>query len=210
MDFRGKFRLKLNVIYELRDKDGNLKPLFNENRLGQFLLQFFRKIVKNPITPDGKIKPGLLNYLATFGLQIPYITGNFAYSRKVSNLVTDAGKAAVAGLINGVITNFFEYIALGTGTTAAAAGDTALQTETTATGLARASSTTSRVTTDVTNDTARLTNAFTNTSGGNVAVTESGVLDSAAAGTLLARQVFSAVNVGNNDSFTPTWNFDVD
>lgn len=206
--FRGKFRLKFNVTYQHRDKDGNIKPIFNENALGLKILKFFRFFIKEPITKEGKIKPGFHNYLAAYGLQIPFFTGNYGLSRTVSNLVTDAGKAAVAGLINGVITNFFEYIALGTGTNAAAAGDTALQTETSASGLARASSTTSRVTTDVTNDTARLTNAFA--AGASVAITEAGVLDSAAAGVLLARQVFSAVNVVSGDTFTPTFNFDVD
>lgn len=188
MELKGRFRLRLNVRYEHRDKYGNLKPIFQENWLWHFLHKKF-------------------NFFAP---QIPFLFGYWSNSKLISNLVTSAGQAAVAGLINGVITNFFEYIALGTGTNAAAAGDTALQTETSATGLARASATTSRVTTDVTNDTARLTYAFTNSSGGNVAVTEAGVLDSAAAGILLARQVFSAVNLADTDTFTPTWNFDVD
>ena len=42
------------------------------------------------------------------------------------------------------------------------------------------------------------------------AVTESGVLNAASLGTLLARQTFSAINVANGDSLQVTWKFDVD
>lgn len=128
--------------------------------------------------------------------------------RVIKNLVVDAGKAAVAGLINGVITNFFEHIAIGTGTVAAAAGDTTLGTEITTGGGARAAGTTSRVTTDVSNDTAQIVVTFAFTA--SFAVTESGVLDSISAGTLLCRQTFSAVNVVNGDSLQVTWKIDVD
>jgi hypothetical protein len=124
------------------------------------------------------------------------------------NLVVDAGKAATAGLINGVVTNFFEHIAIGTGATAAAAGDTACQTEITTNGGQRAAGTTSRVTTDVTNDTAQVVLTYNFT--GSFAITESCLLDSITTGTLLARQVFSAINVVNGDSLQVTWKIDVD
>ncbi len=123
--------------------------------------------------------------------------------RVIKNLVVSAGKAAIAGLINGVITNFFEHIAIGTGTTAAAAGDTTLQTEITTGGGARAAGTTSRVTTTVTNDTAQVEVTFTFTA--SFAVTESGLFDAISAGTLACRQVFSAVNVVNTDQLTVRW-----
>lgn len=210
MTYKSKIGLRLNVEYTHRDQDGNIKPIFTENKLGQTILRFFRKLIKNPINESGQLKEGFLNHLAAFGLQIPYITGNYSYSRKVSNLITTAGKAGVAGLINGVITDFFDYIALGTGTTAADAADTTLQTESAASGLARALATLSRVTTDTSNDTARFVKAFTNTSAGSVAVTEAGILSASSTGTLLARQVFSAVNVAVNDSITLTWDIDVD
>jgi hypothetical protein len=59
------------------------------------------------------------------------------------------------------------------------------------------------VTTTITNDTAQLTKTFTVT--GSVAVTESGVLNAASAGTLLCHQVFSAINVASGDSLAVTW-----
>jgi hypothetical protein len=128
--------------------------------------------------------------------------------REIHNLVVDAGKAGVAGLINGVVTNFFEHIAIGTGVTAAAAGDTTCQTEITTNGGQRAAGTTSRVTTDTTNDTAQVVVTYNFT--GSFAVTESCLLDSITTGTLLSRQVFSAVNVASGDSLQITWKLDVD
>jgi len=127
----------------------------------------------------------------------------------ISNLVTDAGKAGVASRINGSGSEAaFTYIAVGTGATAADAADTTLQTEITDSGLARVAATASRVTVDVTNDGARLVTTFSVS--GTKAVTESGVLNAASSGVLLARQVFSAINVVNGDSLQITWTFDVD
>lgn len=127
----------------------------------------------------------------------------------ISNLVTNAGMAGVASRINGAGSEAaFTYIALGVGTTAAAATDTALESEVVTVGGERAAATCTRVTTDVTNDTAQLVYTFTFT--GSLAITESGVLNAAAAGVLLSRQVFSAINVISGDSLQITWKFDVD
>lgn len=129
--------------------------------------------------------------------------------REISNLITNAGFAGMASRCNGDGAEaVFTYIAVGTGTTAAAVTDTTLETETAASGLSRAAGTASRSTTDVTNDTAELTKTFTVT--GSVAVTESGVLNAASTGTLLSRQVFAAVNVVNGDSLQITWKYDFD
>jgi hypothetical protein len=206
---RGRFNLKMNVEYVHRDAAGNAKRMFVENKLGESLLKFFRKLYASPISEDGLVKAGLGNYLAAYGLRIPFITGIWSDSRIISNLVTDAGRAGVASRINGAGGEAaFTWIAVGTGTTAAANADTTLQTELATSGLSRANATASRVTTDVTNDSARLVNSFTVT--GTAAVTESGVLNAASSGVLLARQVFSAVNVINGDTLQVTWTFDVD
>lgn len=205
---QGRFHLKLNVTYELRDEKGNVKPIFTENKLGQIFLKAIRKFVK-PIDSEGKVKEGFLNELAAYGLRIPGITGSWNSFRLISNLVTNAGKAGVASRINGNGGEAaFTYIAVGTGTTAAAATDTTLETEITDSGLARVAATASRVTTDVTNDTAQDTTTFSVS--GTKAVTESGVLNASSVGVLLARQVFSAINVVSGDSLTITWKFDVD
>jgi hypothetical protein len=135
--------------------------------------------------------------------QIPFITGYKTDKAVYRNLIVSAGKAGAASRINGSGAEAaFTYLAVGTGTTAAAAGDTALETEITDSGLARASATASRVTTAVANDTAQLVYTWSVT--GSKAITEEGILNAGASGTLLARQVFSAVNVVNGDEFKVT------
>lgn len=176
--------LKLNVEYTLRDKFGNIKPLFQENGLFKFLM---KKGILSPHTP-----------------KIPFLLGNWQSSKVISNLVVSAGKAGVASRINGSGGEAaFTYVAVGIGTSAAAAGDTTLGSEITDSGLARAAATASRVTVNVTSDTAQL--AITFAVSGAKAVTEAGILNAASTGTLLARQVFSALNVVNGDSLSITW-----
>lgn len=188
--------MKLNVQYVLRDKDGNLKPIFQENALARFL-----------IGKKGWLSPLWINHWSSFLLS-PFL-GHWADARLISNLITTTGKAGVASRINGDGSEAaFTYIAVGTGTTAANVADTTLETEIADSGLSRAAATASRVTTDTTNDTAQLVKTFSVT--GTKAVTESGVLNAASTGTLLARQVFSAINVVNGDSLQITWKFDVD
>jgi len=184
---QARFKLNLNVQYALKDKDGNFKPIFKLNKLGNFLLK------KGIITPFTK----------------NFLLGSNVNVMNISNLITNAGAAGVASRINGDGSEaVFTYIAVGTGTTAANVTNTTLETELATSGLSRAAATASRVTTDVTNDTAQLVKSFTVT--GTAAVTESGVLNAASSGTLLARQVFSAINVVNGDSLQITWKFDVD
>lgn len=184
---KGRVGLSLNTEMVLRDKDGNIKQLFNPYSWVRWM-----------------IKAGLLS---------PKHPQNFAFgywdnSLRNANLVTTAGRAAVAGLINGVVTDFFDFIAIGTGTTAPAIGDTTLQTEIASGGGSRASSTNTRVTTDTTNDTAQGVTTFTFSS--TFAVTESGWLSASSGGTLLCRQTFSAINVVSGDSLQITWQIDVD
>lgn len=129
--------------------------------------------------------------------------GNLKESRIIKNLITDAGLAGAANRLGGIGTAAFTYIALGTGVTAANAADTTLETELAVSGLSRVNATVSAVTTTVTNDTLQLANTFTVT--GTAAITEAGILNAGAGGTLLSRLVFSAVNVINGDSLTVTY-----
>ena len=119
--------------------------------------------------------------------------------------LTKTGFAEAAGLFGGVTSGVFDYIELGTGTTGATSDDTALETPTAATGLARAQATNSRVTTTVTNDTSQSLKTFTNTSGGTVAVTEAGLFDAASTGVMADHQVFTAVGVENGNSLQVTY-----
>lgn len=187
LEKRGSFRLKQNIEYVLRDKNGKAKPLWNENSLARF----FREEL-------GISLP-----------RIPLLFGFWGLTLNIHNLVVNAGMAGVASRINGAGGEAaFTFIAIGTGTVAPAAGDTTLGTEITTGGGARAAATASRVTTDVTNDTAQLVLTYNFTA--SFAVTESGAFNAASVGVMLARQTFSAINVANGDSLQVTWKFDVD
>ena len=117
----------------------------------------------------------------------------------IEDLVVNKGLEWISKLINGVETNFFEYIAIGTGTTGPAAGDTTLETEITTGGGERASSTTSYEASYK----AKWIQTFNFTA--TFAVTEAGILDSAAAGNLLCRNTFTAKNVEDGDSLEITY-----
>ena len=86
-------------------------------------------------------------------------------------------------------------MAIGTGTTAAAVGDTTLVTET-----GRVVFTSSAVTT---NDIAYVGDFPAGTGTGSI--TEAGILNAASAGTLLNRTTFSAVNKTASDALKITW-----
>jgi len=186
---RSKVGLVENVEYKLFDSKGNSKKLFQPNK-------FYTWLIKKGLAPRNLTSR---------------LFGVFSSSMIVSNLITTTGVAGVAARINGSGSpDAYTYIALGTGTDAAADANTQLQTEITTSGGARANSAVSVVTTDTAGDTAQLQNTFSFTTGGTFAITESGVLNAASTGTLLARQVFSAINVASGDSLQVTWKFDCD
>lgn len=187
--FRPRFRVKENITYRVLDKNGNARKLFKPNKLFDFL-----------------VKIGILDVNS---YKIPLLFGNWGDHLLVSNLITNAGFAAMASRLTGSGGEAaFTYMALGTGTNAAAVTDTALQSEIVDSGLQRVVATLSRVTTDVTNDTAQLVNSFSIT--GTKAITEMGILNAASGGTLLNRQVFTAINVQNGDTLQITAKFDFD
>ena len=118
--------------------------------------------------------------------------------QETHNLVVTAGKNWVADRMNNVNT-VMTHMAVGTGTTAAAAGDTALGTQ-----LDRNTLTS----TTVANNTIEY--ACTWAAGdGTGAITEAGIFDAATGGDMLARTVFSVVNKGAADSMTITWTITV-
>jgi len=129
--------------------------------------------------------------------------GRIKEDRLIGNTIADVGKAELAGLmITDVGGTAFDYIALGTGTPTA----TALGAEATTNGGARrggADVAGTRVTTDAANDTGQLQTTFTFT--GALALTEAGIFNAAAAGTMLASQSFSVLNVADTDTLAITW-----
>ena len=114
--------------------------------------------------------------------------------RDIDNLVVTAGKAYVADRMKNN-SSVMSHMAIGSGATAAAAGNTAL-----GTGLGRVSLTSTTVSSNV------VTYVATFAAGtGTGAVTEAGILTASSGGTMLCRTVFSVVNKGSADSMTITW-----
>jgi hypothetical protein len=122
----------------------------------------------------------------------------------LKNTITNAGLAAVAGLVGntGSITAF-TYLAVGTSSTAESAAHTALQAEITDSGLARASATVSRVTTTQTNDTLQL--VYTWTASGSKTVEETGILNAASTGTMLGRKLTGSKAVASGETLQVTY-----
>ena len=120
--------------------------------------------------------------------------------RDVNNLVVTTGKTFIASSLLKTTTNSpaaMSHMAVGTGATAAAAGDTALGAEIAASRTALGTATSSG---------AVVTYAATFAAGvGTGAVTEAGIFNASSAGTMMCRTVFSVVNKGANDSMTITW-----
>jgi hypothetical protein len=123
----------------------------------------------------------------------------------LKNLITNVGYAQVAGLINGVVTTPFKYVAVGDGSstspgscTAPSATDTALGHE-----VSRVSATTGRTTTSVTNDTATWSATFNFTA--SYSLCEAGIFDASSGGNMLSRVTYSVVNVASGDSLVISW-----
>lgn len=125
--------------------------------------------------------------------------GTLKEEQVVKNLVVTAGKVFIANRIIGTPTAM-SHMAIGSGTTAAAAGDTTLGTE-----LGRVSLTSSSISSG---STARFVASFP-AGTGTGAVTEAGILNAASNGTMLCRTVFSVVNKGADDAMTITWDVTV-
>jgi hypothetical protein len=119
--------------------------------------------------------------------------------RDIPNLVVSAGKSFVASRIKDGTDAPMSHMAIGAGTVAPAAPDTALGSE-----LHRNALT----------DTSLLNNIVTYSASfaageGTGAVTEAGLFNDASAGTMFCRTVFDVVNKGANDSMTITWSVTV-
>ena len=115
--------------------------------------------------------------------------------QEVNNLVVTDGKEYVASRMKDATATAMSHMAIGSGSTAAASGDSSLGTE-----LGRVALDSTTVSGAV------VTYVATFPAGtGTGAVTEAGILNASSAGDLLCRTVFSVVNKGASDSMTITW-----
>lgn len=125
------------------------------------------------------------------------ITKNGVVEQKIKNLVVATGKELVAANLQGGSVSPITHMGVGTGTTAAAAGDTALETQLDRNALSTSGGTVSG---------AVVTYECVWAPGdGTGALTEAGLFTAATGGTMLARTVFPVVNKGADDTVTITW-----
>jgi hypothetical protein len=120
--------------------------------------------------------------------------GNVKQDFSVPNLVVTTGKTFIAARMVGTPTAM-SHMAVGTGTTAAAVGDTALQTELVRVAFSSATST-GAVTTYIASFSAGTATG---------AITEAGIFNAVSGGTMLCRTVFPVVNKGADDTMSITW-----
>lgn len=122
--------------------------------------------------------------------------GSLKDQREGANVVTTVGKEFIASFFNSAVaaaaTFTAKYVAIGTNSTAEAAGDTALGTE-----VSRHTGTASYISGQIFQVKATFA-----TGSGTGAIVEYGLLSSNTAGTLIARDTESAINKGANDTLT--------
>lgn len=123
--------------------------------------------------------------------------GNVKQEEEIKNLVVTVGKNFIASRMKDATATAMTHMEVGTGTTAAAVGDTALQT---AVASSRVTLTSTTVTT---NNVAYVASFPAGT--GTGALTEAGLFNAASSGTMLCRTVFSVINKGAADTLGITW-----
>ena len=115
--------------------------------------------------------------------------------KEVPNLVVTTGKNYVVSRMKDATATAMSHMAVGTGSTAAAAADTALGSE-----AARVALTSTTVSTNTVSYVATFPAGT-----GTASLTEAGILNAASSGTLLCRTVFAVVSKGASDVMTVTW-----
>ena len=186
MLFKDSINLAGEIEIRILDKNGRAKLIWQEFRFLHYIRKHFG-----------------INFAKIFG-----VTGYLTRKASYANLITTSGKGLISGRINAVGSPAAPTaMAIGTGTTAADAANTQLETELAANNLGRGAGTATLQQTTVANDTCRLVKAWTSSSVSEVAVTEMGILNNATSGgTLLVRNVFSAYTLRNGDTFEITHN----
>jgi len=115
--------------------------------------------------------------------------------QQVPNLVVTTGKNYVASRMKDATTSAMSHMAIGTGSTSPAAGNTALGSES-----HRSALTSTTVSSNVVSYVASF-----GAGDGTGAITEAGLFNASSSGDMLCRTTFSVVNKGSQDSMTITW-----
>ena len=122
--------------------------------------------------------------------------GNIKDSREIHNLVVNAGLTFICSRMAGTSAGVMSHMALGSSTTAAAAGQTDL--------VSILGSREALDSTSASSNTITYVSSF-EAGEGTGAVTEAGVFNAASSGTMLCRTVFPVVNKQADDTMSVTW-----
>lgn len=123
--------------------------------------------------------------------------GNIKQEVVVPNLVVTAGKGYIASRMKDTTATAMSHMEIGTGTTAAAVGNTTLES-------AVSGSRVSLTSTTVTANAVAYVATFP-AGTGTGAITEAGIFNASSGGTMLCRTVFSVINKGAADTLGITW-----
>lgn len=123
--------------------------------------------------------------------------GTVKQRESVKNLVVTTGKSFVASRMAGTSASVMSHMAIGTGSVAAATGDTTLGSESARVAL------TSTTVTD--NDVVYVATFSAGTPASSAAITEAAILNASSGGTMLCRTVFAQINKGTSDSLSISW-----
>lgn len=134
-----------------------------------------------------------------FHLELIGPDGKLNDVRDVDNTIMNVGKSAMSGLmLSDIGGTAFDYLALGTDSTAPNATQTALIAQ-----VYRTASTGTQVSTSTTNDTAQLSGSFSITASNTLQ--EVGIFNSSSAGTMFARTTYSAINAASGDTINAVY-----
>lgn len=130
------------------------------------------------------------------GLVLKDKDGNVKESREIDNLVVNAGLTYIASRMVGTAKDVMSHMGLGSGSTAASAGDTDLGS------LLGAR--------EVLDSSTASTNTITYVSSFEAgdatgAITEAGIFNASTAGDMLCRTVFAVINKAADDTLSVTW-----
>lgn len=133
------------------------------------------------------------------GIVVRDVNGNIKDSRDIKNLVVNKGLAYIASRVVGTSKNTMSHMALGSGTTAAAPG----QTDVTSV-LGQRESIDSTEITGAQSEKVKYTCTF-EAGDATGAVTEAGIFNASTGGDMLCRTTFAVVNKDADDTMTVTW-----
>ena len=122
--------------------------------------------------------------------------GNVKDSREINNLVVSAGLTYICSRMAGASPGVMSHMALGSGTTAASAGQTDL--------VSILGSREALDSSTASSNTITYVSSF-EAGEGTGAVTEAGIFNASSGGTMLCRTVFSVVNKDADDTMSVTW-----